>query len=473
LVRARLCRGADSGGDPLMSSQGPDDRETGTRRKRRRGDASDPTGLPPAAQEPTEQSLAPSRADEPSNPVRGGPPPGEPDATPTVAEAVGETADPDAEPPVHRSEADAGWSGYRSSAPPSADRRDRFGWPLPAGMDAETSAERPAAPERQSPPSPPGQRADPPRDDAPRPAPSYNPYDTSAWRVPPTPNAPPRGPYSGQMPVQPPNPDAPPRGGYSGQFPTQAPAPNQPPRGPYSGQFPAAQPPRQSAAFPAVPPGQVQRSGPLPIPPDARRSGAFPPIERGPDDRRSGAFPTVPDAVSQSGAYAAPPDPGRYDPARSGPIPQSPYISGAMPQIQRSGQFAYPGELTSTGSRRVIVAPDAGFGSLLTDRSSLVFLIAAVALAIAMIAFIAARYAHLPAQIALHFGPGGSSQPTRIGEKRELWTIPFIVGIVLAADTALAWAVYRFDRFAARLLTLGAALVGAIAWIVLLTVLHR
>jgi hypothetical protein len=54
-----------------------------------------------------------------------------------------------------------------------------------------------------------------------------------------------------------------------------------------------------------------------------------------------------------------------------------------------------------------------------------------------------------------------------------LWTIPFIVGIVLAADTALAWAVYRFDRFAARLLTLGAALVGAIAWIVLLTVLHR
>ena len=181
----------------------------------------------------------------------------------------------------------------------------------------------------------------------------------------------------------------------------------------------------------------------------------------------------MPGAVSQSGAYAVPPEPGKYDPARSGPIPQSPYISGPMPQVQRSGQFAYPDAVTSTGSRRVIVAPDAGFGSLLTDRPALAFLLAAVALAIAMIAFIALRYAHFPAQIALHFGPGGSSQPTRIGEKRELWTIPFIVGIVLAADTALAWAVYRFDRFAARLLTLGGALVAAIAWIVLLTVLHR
>lgn len=425
-----------------MSSQGPDDRDEGTRRKRREGDA--------AAEEPAER-----------DPSRGGPPPGSPDAAPTAAEEVGETADPDAEPPVHRSAADAGWSGYRSSA----DRRDRFGWPLPAETETSASEEPPAVPERQSPP---GQR-----DDASRPAPSYNPYDTSSWRAAPAPDAPPRGPYSGQIPMQPPNPPAPRQGSYSGQFPTQPPAPNQPPRGPYSGQFPAAQPPRQSGTFPAVPPDQVRRSSPIPMPPDVTRSGAFPPIERGPDDRRSGAFPTVPGAASQSGAYAAPPDSRSYDPARSGPIPQSPYISGSMPQVQRSGQFAYPGELTSTGSRRVIVAPDAGLGSLLVDWPALAFLLAALALAGAMIAFIALRYAHLPAQIALHFGPGGSSQPTRIGEKRELWTIPFIVGIVLAADTALAWAVYRFDRFAARLLTFGSTLVAAIAWIVLLTVLHR
>ena len=153
-------------------------------------------------------------------------------------------------------------------------------------------------------------------------------------------------------------------------------------------------------------------------------------------------------------------------------MPQSPYISGPMPQIQRSGQFVYPATVTNTGSRPV-VAPDTGFGSLLTDRPALGFLLAAVALAGAMIAYIALRYAHFPSQIALHFGPGGANEPTRIGEKRELWTIPIIAGIVLAADTALAWAIYRFDRFAARLLTLGSALVAAIAWIVLLTVLHR
>jgi hypothetical protein len=90
-----------------------------------------------------------------------------------------------------------------------------------------------------------------------------------------------------------------------------------------------------------------------------------------------------------------------------------------------------------------------------------------------MVAYIAVRYSHFPAQIAMHFGPGGPTAPDRIGDKRELWTIPFIVGIVLAANVALAWALYHYDRFAARLLTLGGALVGAIGWVVLLTLLHR
>jgi hypothetical protein len=227
---------------------------------------------------------------------------------------------------------------------------------------------------------------------------------------------------------------------------------------------------RDSSALPVTPVEQDHRSGALPIPPDVTRSGQFAPVDRRPE---------APDAAYPGGMYAAPPDVG-YDPGRSGPLPQGPYTSGPMPRIagqadaiQRSGAFTYPSEVTSTGSRRVIVAPDAGPGSLLTDRPALAFLLVAVAFAGAMIAYIALRYSHFPDQIALHFGPAGSSQPTRIGEKRELWTIPFIVGIVLAADTALAWAVYRFDRFAARLLTLGSALVAAIAWVVLLTVLHR
>ncbi|MGI8855333.1 MAG: DUF1648 domain-containing protein [Thermomicrobiales bacterium] len=433
-----------------MSSRGPDDRDDGPRRTRRQGEPPTPSGQQPegnAAQETREGDPSPGRHDEARDPRGGGSPPGARDEPPTIAEETGERADPDAEPPVHRSAPEQQGASPPGSERPSAsrasgpspsspdNRRDRFGWPLPEGMDSDTSAARPEPP------------ATPPPDDPSRPAQSYNPYDTSGWRVPPAPGGP-RGPDPGQIPVQPPNPAAPPRGGYSGQFPAPSPAPYQPPRGPYSGQFPASQPP-------------------------PRQSGPFTPVERGPDDRRSGALPTVPDAAYQSGSFAAPPDPRSYDPARSGPIPQSPSISGAMPQVQRSGQFAYPNEVTSTGSRRVIVAPDAGIGSLLADRPALVSLLAAAALAGAMIAFIALRYTHFPAQIALHFGPAGSSQPTRIGEKRELWTIPFIVGIVLAADTALAWAVYRFDRFAARLLTLGGALVAAIAWVVLLTVLHR
>jgi len=379
-----------------------------------------------------------------------------PDAAdePTIAEEVGETADPDAVPSVHRDrpapdeprtagdgspppwDRDVYPPGYGppaqsaswgradpgQSSPQSAQRYDRFGWPIPAGGD-----EGPAAPPDR-----------PPRDAQP-PAQGGNRSDTSSWRISPASGA----PYSGQFPAQTPNSDVSPRGPYSGQFPAQIPArepaPDQPPRGPYS--------------------GQGSRSGALPIPPPA-------------DAQRSGQFPVAPrDPATQSGVYAAP---------ASGPIPSSPYISGPLPRVgpqagaeRRSGPLAYPSEVTSTGSRRVIVAPDAGVGSLLADRSALAFLLAAVMLVGAMIAYIVLRYAHFPNQIALHFGAAGPSEPNRIGEKRELWTIPFIVGIVLAANTALAWAVYRYDRFAARLLALGCALVGAVAWVVLLTLLHR
>ena len=202
-----------------MSSRGPDERDEETRRKRRRGDASAPADEHAAAQSPAEESAAPEGEAEERNPLPGSLPPGmrdeplvRPEAAPIIAEAVGENADPDAVPPAFRLSAspnardrpaqpeqeDAFPPGYgQPTAPPSAERRDRFGWPLPEGMDAGASEERPTAPERQSPP---GQRDEPTR-----PAASYNPYDTSAWRTPPAPDTPPRGPYSGQIPVQQPN----------------------------------------------------------------------------------------------------------------------------------------------------------------------------------------------------------------------------------------------------------------------------
>ena len=357
---------------------------------------------------------------QPSNAERSALPPGiheeSPLDTPQYSE---EAANPDAMPSAHRDSPASDASRADVNRPPQPWEDDTYppGYGTPARPDPPQSAPR---------------------------------YDRFGWPIPADTDANREDQRS-----------APPRGPYSGQFPAQAqePAPNSPPRGPYSGQFPT-QPPRQSDAFPVTPREQISRSGALPVPPGPA------------DNHRSGSFPAPPaDPVYQSGSYAV---------AASGPIPQSPYISGPIPRIgeqpgavRQSVPLPYPSEVTSTGSRRVIVAPDAGMGSLLADRSALAFLLAAVVLVGAMIAFIALRYAHFPNQIALHFGPAGSSQPNRIGEKRELWTIPFIVGIVLAANTALAWAVYRYDRFAARLLTLGCALVAAIAWVVLLTLLHR
>lgn len=188
--------------------------------------------------------------------------------------------------------------------------------------------------------------------------------------------------------------------------------------------------PYRSGAFSATRPDHGQRSGPLPTP---TQSGQW-----GVDDRRSGPFPTT-----RTGAFT----------------PAAPSASGAQAVV------------TSMGSRRTL-AP-AGRGALITDRAALAFIGAALLLAATMIIYIAARYATFPEQIALHFGPAGAAMPDRIGDKRELWTIPLIVGLVLAANVALAWALYHYDRFVARLLTFGSALIAAIAWIVLLTLLRR
>ena len=104
------------------------------------------------------------------------------------------------------------------------------------------------------------------------------------------------------------------------------------------------------------------------------------------------------------------------------------------------------------------------------------FLGLALVLTAAMIAFVALRYDSFPQRITLHFGPAGASQRDRIGERQELWTIPFLSVIVLVANTALAFVFDffdRHDRFVPRLLAMGSALVSAVAWVVLLTLLYR
>jgi len=182
--------------------------------------------------------------------------------------------------------------------------------------------------------------------------------------------------------------------------------------------------------------------------------------------------------LSRSGTFRA------LDPAS---LPAAPYSSGSS-GVTRSGRFlttrtatgsfvAVPPMTTAPASTANAAANAEPLPSpLVTDRVVLLFFGLTLALVGAMAAFIALRFDSLPAQIVLHFGPGGPSQPDRIGDRQELWTIPFLAFIVFVANTALA-SVFDFfdrrDRFVPRLLLLGSTLVAAVAWVVLLTLLNR
>ena len=186
---------------------------------------------------------------------------------------------------------------------------------------------------------------------------------------------------------------------------------------------------------------------------------------------RSGTFRTLDPAPPP--AFDAPP-----------PVGESVTRSGRfLTDRTASGSFA---AIAPLGAVPVSVAPLPPMGAdaraeplpppLVTDGIVLLFFGLTLALVGAMAAFIALRFNSLPSPIVLHFGPGGSSQPDRIGERQELWTIPFLAFIVFVANAALA-SVFDFfdrrDRFVPRLLLLGSTLVAAVAWIVLLTLLNK
>lgn len=145
-----------------------------------------------------------------------------------------------------------------------------------------------------------------------------------------------------------------------------------------------------------------------------------------------------------------------------------PGTSGAFTAVSGMPPFAAP----SRGARTA----DMPVRGLVTDPVVWSFLGLAFVLTAAMVAFVMLRYDSFPQQITLHFGPAGASQRDRIGERRELWTIPFLSVIVFLANTALAFVFDffdRHDRFVPRLLAIGSALVSAVAWVVLLTLLYR
>jgi len=169
--------------------------------------------------------------------------------------------------------------------------------------------------------------------------------------------------------------------------------------------------------------------------------------------------------VYNNGAPAAP-----FSLTHSGRLATTgrPGTSGAFTAVPGTPPFAAP----SRGARTA----DTSVRGLVTDPVVWSFLGLAFVLTAAMVAFVALRYDSFPQQITLHFGPAGASQRDRIGERRELWTIPFLSVIVFLANTALAFVFDffdRHDRFVPRLLAIGSALVSAVAWVVLLTLLYR
>lgn len=185
--------------------------------------------------------------------------------------------------------------------------------------------------------------------------------------------------------------------------------------------------------------------------------------------------------VSRSGTFRTldPALPPAFDTTFGAPFASNVTRSGRFLSTRTaSGPFV---AVPPLGEASVSVAPSAAGANaaplpppLITDRVVLLFFTLTLALVGGMAAFIALRFGSLPAQIFLHFSV--DSKPDRIGERQELWTIPFLAFIVFVANAALA-SVFDFfdrrDRFVPRLLLLGSTLVAAVAWIVLLTLLNK
>jgi len=262
----------------------------------------------------------------------------------------------------------------------------------------------------------------------------------------------------------------------SGQLPRIAP-PGNGAYDPYAGGvLPSTdRPPVAPTGEPAYYPNGVSPySGQFALPPLGAMENVSPPL------RASGAFPVAGTGTNQGAYRPLPPFPASAAmPSGTGPS----VVSIQSGRRTTAGQYGPSGSFPAVPGRSLLPPPSVApvtvqpsTRPLIGDATVLVFLGLALALTAAMIAFIALRFNTFPQQITLHFGPAGVSQRDRIGERRELWTIPFLSSIVFVANTALAFVFDffdRYDRFVPRLLAIGNALVAAVAWVVLLTLLYR
>lgn len=102
------------------------------------------------------------------------------------------------------------------------------------------------------------------------------------------------------------------------------------------------------------------------------------------------------------------------------------------------------------------------------DRTAWVLLGAALAVNLALFAYLSARFPSMDLQLPLHFNIQGMAD--RIGTKAELFALPIIGLIILVTNSALGLLLYSRERAGAYLLWGGAAMVQVLFWLAVLSI---
>lgn len=107
---------------------------------------------------------------------------------------------------------------------------------------------------------------------------------------------------------------------------------------------------------------------------------------------------------------------------------------------------------------------------LFQDPVSRWLLLVAIVLDLVMIVVTYVARDQLGPAIALHWSVNGL--PDRIGLPREIWIIPLISSLVVAANVILGWLAFQYDRFLSRFLLGATWLVELTGWIALITLIR-
>lgn len=143
----------------------------------------------------------------------------------------------------------------------------------------------------------------------------------------------------------------------------------------------------------------------------------------------------------------------------------SPRWPGEFVESLAARQELGPNRQVEAGARR---AEWLGW-PLWKDRTAWALIGVAVAINLALFAYLSIRFPGLDMQLPLHFSSEG--QVDRIGGKIELFSLPIIGLITLAANVAAGLGLYKWERAGSYLLWGAAAAVQALFWVATLGLL--